>query len=113
MDTQAAVKAAVVKDKFENLMWDAQFALVLLATEDGSDWELVEAPVNPDKAVEYRARGLGFGGVFALQGGKPATALALALEPETVSTIAAEFVARWKRSFTHPVWAVKVAPGVN
>jgi len=98
-------------DKFEQLARDAEYALFLLANESTGDFELIEPqPIPTDAARGYSERGLSFGGVLALVGGKPRSALALPLEDATVDAIVREFIARVVYMEKHPRWMV---PGGN
>ncbi len=99
------LRELMVQDKFQAVMWDSTFALILLANEDTQDWELIEPqPVPTDAAQTYAERGLSFAGVFGVVNGKPRSELSMPLEDVTIDRIAAEFVARFVRSITHPKW---------
>jgi hypothetical protein len=101
-------------DKFEQLMSDAQFALVLLANEQTGDWKLIESlEVPASTARTYTEKGLAFAGVWGLVGGKPRSALAMPLEGEIVTAITNEFLRRWAHTIRHPRWCMAPALMVN
>jgi hypothetical protein len=116
MKNQDAVRAVIVRDKFEALMGDAQYALILLVNAAG-DWALVEpSPIPAERAQTFHGRGLGFAGVLAFVGGKPRrelTELGAELAAEKMQAAADEFAQRWARSLTHPRWACPIAAGFN
>jgi len=114
MKNQDAVRAVIVRDKFEELMWDAQYALILLINAHTQDWQLVEPqPIPAEAAQTYSERGLGFAGVFGFVGGKARSELAMPLDDVTLQAAVDAFVQRWARSLTHPCWPVPMAAGVN
>ncbi len=85
-------------DKFDQLMRDAQYALILLANERTGDWELIEPQTIPtDAARTYSERGLSFGGVLAWVDGDPRAALAVELDDAAIAAITQESARRFVR----------------
>jgi hypothetical protein len=102
------------ENKFQQLIAESTYALVLLANESTGEWRLIEPQdVAEAEALNYAERGLSFAGVLGIAGSKPRSELSVPLEEETVSAISLEFVRRWARSITHPRWYCIPAPGVN
>jgi len=94
-------------DKFEQLMRDAQCALILLANETTQAWELIEPQTIPiDAARTYSERGLSFGGVLAWVDGNPRAALAVELDDAAIAAITQESARRFARMVTHPRWCM-------
>jgi hypothetical protein len=108
------VSEAGQEKKFQQLIAESTYALVLLANEATGQWKLIEPQdVAVAEALTYAERGLCFAGVLGIVGLKPRTELLMPLADETVAVISLEFVRRWARSITHPRWYCIPAPGVN
>jgi hypothetical protein len=111
MDAQATTGQG---NKFQQLIAESTYALVILANEDTGEWRLIEPQeVAEVEARTYAEHGLTFAGVLGIVGLKPRTELLMPLADETVAVISLEFVRRWARSITHPRWYCIPAPGVN
>jgi hypothetical protein len=69
-------------DKFEVLVRDSSYAVVLLYNEGTRDFELVDLP--PSNTAGFAERGLSFAGVIGVVAGHARIALASPIEDERV-----------------------------
>jgi hypothetical protein len=86
-------KRATMYDKFEQIAFEAQLAVCVLANEGVTDIELVNLrsvplPTPPD----FTGRNLHFLGVIGVVQGVPRTALAEPLDPVRISALSAAFI---------------------
>jgi hypothetical protein len=79
-------------DKFNQIAWAAQLAVVVLG--NGSEFELVDVsagPLSETRNKSLQERGFGFVGVVGMVNGAPRCAFALPFDDATVEYIAAKF----------------------
>jgi hypothetical protein len=81
-------------DKFEQIAFEAQLAVCVLANEGVTDIELVNLRSVPlPTARDFTGRNLHFLGVIGIVQGVPRTALAEPLDPVRISALSAAFIA--------------------
>jgi hypothetical protein len=83
------------RDKFEALAAEAPLGAVIFGNAQLTDFDLIDlsaAPISPDKAAAIQAGNMYFVGVVGLVDGKFRTALAVPLDADTTSVLAAAFV---------------------
>lgn len=82
-------------DKFEQLLTDSQFSMVILGNEEHTDFVLVEdRPWSDELQSDIARRGLRFAGVLGIVKGKPQCALAVPMDEPTILRLSQQFVAR-------------------
>jgi hypothetical protein len=80
-------------DKFQQLVWDSPLAAIILGNPGLTDFELTAPePLSAETEAGFHARGLEFIGVTGLVDGQFKSALAVPLDDDAVSAIAAAFV---------------------
>jgi hypothetical protein len=73
-------------DKFQQLAWDAEYAVAVLANLDTNDTQFVDLqPGATDAARTFAGRGLTFVGVVGLVNGKPRIALEVEMDAEILA----------------------------
>jgi hypothetical protein len=78
--------------KFEELVSKAQYAVCIVGNPQLSEYELLDFPL-PDEP-EFLERGLTFVGILALVEWVPCSALAMPLDPATITRLSGLFVER-------------------
>jgi hypothetical protein len=84
-------------DKFQQLAWDATYAVCILGNPEASDFELVElgtTPLTEEHRRRLSERGMGFVGVFGIVNGVPHVALAVPLDERATSALSQALVQR-------------------
>ena len=83
-------------DKFERVAWDSQYAVCLMANPESTEFALVdltEAAPSPDAFESFIARHLHFAGIAGICDGRPAVALVVEQDDNSIALLGGAVVA--------------------